>query len=182
MLLSPVLDHFAAARLDGLVKNSQRMSLIALIFTDVCTWKSVCNDTWWLCGHIDLVITCIDQVCVSLSLLLTVFSSLDMSRSVSVTAAGQCRLAPLIQVILDSSHLYDYTVKLLFKLHSCEWRTHLCWSNRTTTVSVEITHSEGCSMVLIKIQTLGICFDYCCWDWKNLSVSIVGDMHVLPSS
>ncbi|XP_050837655.1 huntingtin-interacting protein 1 isoform X3 [Serinus canaria] len=48
-----------------------------------------------------------------------VFSSLDMSRSVSVTAAGQCRLAPLIQVILDCSHLYDYTVKLLFKLHSC---------------------------------------------------------------
>uniref|UniRef100_A0AAX7U685 I/LWEQ domain-containing protein n=1 Tax=Astatotilapia calliptera TaxID=8154 RepID=A0AAX7U685_ASTCA len=45
--------------------------------------------------------------------------SLDMSRSVSVTAAGQCRLAPLIQVILDCSHLYDYTVKLLFKLHSC---------------------------------------------------------------
>lgn len=48
-----------------------------------------------------------------------------MSRSVSVTAAGQCRLAPLIQVILDCSHLYDYTVKLLFKLHSCEWRTPL---------------------------------------------------------
>ncbi|XP_048839814.1 huntingtin-interacting protein 1 isoform X1 [Brienomyrus brachyistius] len=54
-----------------------------------------------------------------LSLFLGVFSSLDMSRSVSVTAAGQCRLAPLIQVILDCSHLYDYTVKLLFKLHSC---------------------------------------------------------------
>uniref|UniRef100_G1P431 Huntingtin-interacting protein 1 n=1 Tax=Myotis lucifugus TaxID=59463 RepID=G1P431_MYOLU len=47
------------------------------------------------------------------------FNSLDMSRSVSVTTAGQCRLAPLIQVILDCSHLYDYTVKLLFKLHSC---------------------------------------------------------------
>lgn len=44
-----------------------------------------------------------------------------MSRSVSVTTAGQCRLAPLIQVILDCSHLYDYTVKLLFKLHSCEY-------------------------------------------------------------
>ncbi|XP_072558137.1 huntingtin-interacting protein 1 isoform X5 [Paramormyrops kingsleyae] len=54
-----------------------------------------------------------------LTLFLGVFSSLDMSRSVSVTAAGQCRLAPLIQVILDCSHLYDYTVKLLFKLHSC---------------------------------------------------------------
>lgn len=45
-----------------------------------------------------------------------------MSRSVSVTAAGQCRLGPLIQVILDCSHLYDYTVKLLFKLHSCEYK------------------------------------------------------------
>ncbi|KGL75889.1 Huntingtin-interacting protein 1, partial [Tinamus guttatus] len=54
-----------------------------------------------------------------LNLFQTVFNSLDMSRSVSVTAAGQCRLAPLIQVILDCSHLYDYTVKLLFKLHSC---------------------------------------------------------------
>uniref|UniRef100_A0A673KNM5 Huntingtin-interacting protein 1-like n=1 Tax=Sinocyclocheilus rhinocerous TaxID=307959 RepID=A0A673KNM5_9TELE len=57
--------------------------------------------------------------CLDVFLFFTVFSSLDMSRSVSVTAAGQCRLAPLIQVILDSSHLYDYTVKLLFKLHSC---------------------------------------------------------------
>ncbi|MBN3309030.1 HIP1 protein, partial [Amia calva] len=54
-----------------------------------------------------------------LNLFLAVFSSLDMSRSMSVTATGQCRLAPLIQVILDCSHLYDYTVKLLFKLHSC---------------------------------------------------------------
>ncbi|KAG8450686.1 hypothetical protein GDO86_003095 [Hymenochirus boettgeri] len=54
-----------------------------------------------------------------LNLFYTVFKSLDMSRSVSVTAAGQCRLSPLIQVILDCSHLYDYTVKLLFKLHSC---------------------------------------------------------------
>lgn len=34
-------------------------------------------------------------------------------------------MAPLIQVILDSSHLYDYTVKLLFKLHSCECYTPL---------------------------------------------------------
>uniref|UniRef100_A0A3B3U5P3 Huntingtin-interacting protein 1-related protein n=1 Tax=Poecilia latipinna TaxID=48699 RepID=A0A3B3U5P3_9TELE len=52
------------------------------------------------------------------------FNSLDMSRSVSVTAAGQCRLAPLIQVILDCSHLYDYTVKLLFKLHSDTLQGH----------------------------------------------------------
>ncbi|XP_068601371.1 huntingtin-interacting protein 1 [Brachionichthys hirsutus] len=66
-----------------------------------------------------LTVEMFDYLECELSLFLGVFSSLDMSRSVSVTAAGQCRLAPLIQVILDCSHLYDYTVKLLFKLHSC---------------------------------------------------------------
>ncbi|XP_016304530.1 huntingtin-interacting protein 1 isoform X2 [Sinocyclocheilus anshuiensis] len=66
-----------------------------------------------------LTVEMFDYLDCELNLFLGVFSSLDMSRSVSVTAAGQCRLAPLIQVILDSSHLYDYTVKLLFKLHSC---------------------------------------------------------------
>jgi huntingtin interacting protein 1 len=35
-----------------------------------------------------------------------------------MTAAGQCRLGPLIPCIQDSSHLYDYTVKILFKLHA----------------------------------------------------------------
>ncbi|XP_051933854.1 huntingtin-interacting protein 1 isoform X1 [Hippocampus zosterae] len=66
-----------------------------------------------------LTVEMFDYLECQLNLFLGVFSSLDMSRSVSVTAAGQCRLAPLIQVILDCSHLYDYTVKLLFKLHSC---------------------------------------------------------------
>uniref|UniRef100_A0A3P8WTL0 Huntingtin-interacting protein 1-related protein n=1 Tax=Cynoglossus semilaevis TaxID=244447 RepID=A0A3P8WTL0_CYNSE len=71
-----------------------------------------------------LTVEMFDYLECELNLFLGVFSSLDMSRSVSVTAAGQCRLAPLIQVILDCSHLYDYTVKLLFKLHSCESHTH----------------------------------------------------------
>uniref|UniRef100_A0A670JMC4 Huntingtin-interacting protein 1-related protein n=1 Tax=Podarcis muralis TaxID=64176 RepID=A0A670JMC4_PODMU len=66
-----------------------------------------------------LTVEMFDYLECELNLFQTVFSSLDMSRSVSVTASGQCRLAPLIQVILDCSHLYDYTVKLLFKLHSC---------------------------------------------------------------
>ncbi|XP_074045546.1 huntingtin-interacting protein 1 isoform X2 [Macrotis lagotis] len=66
-----------------------------------------------------LTVEMFDYLECELNLFQTVFSSLDMSRSVSVTTAGQCRLAPLIQVILDCSHLYDYTVKLLFKLHSC---------------------------------------------------------------
>ena len=71
---------------------------------------------------------------VSLSL---VFNSLDMSRSVSVTTAGQCRLAPLIQVILDCSHLYDYAVKLLFKLHSCEYSALDLWKLLAARPSLE---------------------------------------------
>lgn len=47
-----------------------------------------------------------------------VFGSLDMSRSNSMTSSGQCRLAPLIQCIQDSSQLYDYCVKILFKLYA----------------------------------------------------------------
>lgn len=74
---------------------------------------------------------------------LPVFSSLDMSRSVSVTAAGQCRLAPLIQVILDSSHLYDYTVKLLFKLHSCESHTPLLFIPHNYTLTRSGTQCFG---------------------------------------
>ncbi|GFR31758.1 huntingtin-interacting protein 1 [Trichonephila clavata] len=53
-----------------------------------------------------------------LALQSAVFGSLDMSRSNSMTNCGQCRLAPLIPCIQDSSQLYDYTVKVLFKLHA----------------------------------------------------------------
>ncbi|KAG8180177.1 hypothetical protein JTE90_020473 [Oedothorax gibbosus] len=53
-----------------------------------------------------------------LALQAAVFGSLDMSRSNSMTNCGQCRLAPLIPCIQDSSQLYDYTVKVLFKLHA----------------------------------------------------------------
>ena len=58
-----------------------------------------------------------------------VFGSLDMSRSNSMTNAGQCRLAPLIACIQDSSQVYDFIVKLLFKLHSCKFQiTLLGWN------------------------------------------------------
>lgn len=35
-----------------------------------------------------------------------------------MTSAGQCRLAPLIQLIQDSNQLYDFLVRIMFKLHS----------------------------------------------------------------
>ncbi|KAL7294579.1 hypothetical protein TKK_0012039 [Trichogramma kaykai] len=47
-----------------------------------------------------------------------VFSSLVLPRSNSMTPCGQCRLAPLIPCVQDASKLYDYCVKMLFKLHS----------------------------------------------------------------
>lgn len=80
--------------------------------SDMCLWLVLYYVMDWCCYGLSELCTLF---------LLPVFSSLDMSRSVSVTAVGQCRLAPLIQVILDCSHLYDYTVRLLFKLHSCKW-------------------------------------------------------------
>lgn len=52
-----------------------------------------------------------------LDLQAAVFGSLDMARSNSMTSAGQCRLAPLIPCIQDASKLYDYCVKILFRLH-----------------------------------------------------------------
>lgn len=35
-----------------------------------------------------------------------------------MTSSGQCRLSPLIPCIQDASKLYDFSVKILFKLHS----------------------------------------------------------------
>merc|ERR1719347_1110773 len=65
----------------------------------------------------ELCIDFLDYMDEILALQLGVFSSLDMSKSNSMTSSGQCRLAPLIVCIQDSVHVYDYTVKLLFLLH-----------------------------------------------------------------
>uniref|UniRef100_A0AAQ5YGR7 I/LWEQ domain-containing protein n=1 Tax=Amphiprion ocellaris TaxID=80972 RepID=A0AAQ5YGR7_AMPOC len=43
---------------------------------------------------------------------------LDANGAKSTTPAGQCRLTPLIPLILDCSFLYHFSVRLLFKLHS----------------------------------------------------------------
>uniref|UniRef100_A0A668AXT1 Huntingtin interacting protein 1 related n=1 Tax=Myripristis murdjan TaxID=586833 RepID=A0A668AXT1_9TELE len=42
---------------------------------------------------------------------------LDTNGAKSTTPAGQCRLAPLIPLILDCSFLYHFSVRLMFKLH-----------------------------------------------------------------
>ncbi|CAF2956264.1 unnamed protein product, partial [Rotaria sp. Silwood2] len=68
-------------------------------------------------SYFQLCIELFDYMEAILNLVQVIFKSLDQSRSNSMTAAGQCRLNPLIVCIQDSSLLYDYIVKVLFKLH-----------------------------------------------------------------
>lgn len=51
---------------------------------------------------------------------LSVLRQLNSSLAMTTLTSSQCRLAPLIQVIQDCSHLYHFAVKLLFKLHACK--------------------------------------------------------------
>ncbi|XP_041855999.1 huntingtin interacting protein 1 related b isoform X2 [Melanotaenia boesemani] len=66
-----------------------------------------------------LTVEVFDYMDTELRLAETVIRQLNTSIAISTLTSGQCRLAPLIQVIQDSSHLYHFTVKLLFKLHAC---------------------------------------------------------------
>ncbi|XP_074966686.1 huntingtin-interacting protein 1-related protein [Phalacrocorax aristotelis] len=66
-----------------------------------------------------LTVELFDYLDCELKLSESVFRQLNTSMAISQMSAVQCRLAPLIQVIQDCSHLYHYSVKLMFKLHSC---------------------------------------------------------------
>ncbi|KAJ8380263.1 hypothetical protein SKAU_G00010410 [Synaphobranchus kaupii] len=66
-----------------------------------------------------LTVEVFDYLDAELKLAETVIRQLNTSIAISTTTSGQCRLAPLIQVIQDCSHLYHFTVQLLFKLHAC---------------------------------------------------------------
>lgn len=61
-----------------------------------------------------------DYLTMILTLVQAALTSLDQSRSNSMTSAGQCRLNPLIICIQDSNILYDFIVKILFQLHEGE--------------------------------------------------------------
>ncbi|KFQ70700.1 Huntingtin-interacting protein 1-related protein, partial [Phaethon lepturus] len=65
-----------------------------------------------------LTVELFDYLDCELRLSESVFRQLNTSMAISQMSAVQCRLAPLIQVIQDCSHLYHYAVKLMFKLHS----------------------------------------------------------------
>uniref|UniRef100_A0A3Q2P3A4 Huntingtin interacting protein 1 related n=1 Tax=Fundulus heteroclitus TaxID=8078 RepID=A0A3Q2P3A4_FUNHE len=58
------------------------------------------------------------QKCAVVFCVLTALRQMDANGAKSTTPAGQCRLTPLIPLILDCSFLYHFSVRLLFKLHS----------------------------------------------------------------
>ncbi|VDN01403.1 unnamed protein product [Thelazia callipaeda] len=66
----------------------------------------------------ELSIEMLDQMDELLILQETVFKKMDNVNWSSLAPQGQCMLAPLILVILDTSKFYDHLVKLIFKLHS----------------------------------------------------------------
>ncbi|KAM9392582.1 huntingtin interacting protein 1 related b [Pholidichthys leucotaenia] len=66
-----------------------------------------------------LTVEVFDYMDIELRLADTVLRQLSSSIAITSLTSGQCRLAPLIQVIQDCSNLYHFNVKLLFKLHAC---------------------------------------------------------------
>uniref|UniRef100_A0A3B3CL79 Huntingtin interacting protein 1 related n=1 Tax=Oryzias melastigma TaxID=30732 RepID=A0A3B3CL79_ORYME len=67
---------------------------------------------------LDMTQELLDTLDAGLKMAETVLRQLDANGAKSTTPAGQCRLTPLIPLILDSSFLYHFSVRLLFKLHS----------------------------------------------------------------
>ncbi|KAG5887496.1 hypothetical protein JTB14_023682 [Gonioctena quinquepunctata] len=68
-------------------------------------------------NYFEMTIEMFDYLDHILELQEAVFGSLNMARSNSMTSAGQCRLSPLVPCIQDACKLYDYCVKIMFKLH-----------------------------------------------------------------
>ncbi len=86
-----------------------------LIINEHNNIQNIFNDNYNL--YFQLCIELFDYMEELLNLVQVIFTSLDQSRSNSMTTIGQCRLNPLIVCIQDSSLLYDYIVKIIFKLH-----------------------------------------------------------------
>ncbi|KAJ0012883.1 hypothetical protein NQD34_017217 [Periophthalmus magnuspinnatus] len=67
---------------------------------------------------LDITNELLDYLDAALKMAETVFRQFDANGAKSTTASGQCRLTPLIPLILDCGFLYHFSVLLMFKLHS----------------------------------------------------------------
>lgn len=79
--------------------------------------EKICNHD--INTYFELSVDMLDYMDDVIGLQNAVFGCLDTSRANSMTSSGQCRLAPLILCVQDSCQLYDYLVRILFRLHSC---------------------------------------------------------------
>jgi huntingtin interacting protein 1 len=66
----------------------------------------------------EFAIDMLDQMDELLELKNSVSNTMESLRWSSLIPQGQCLLAPLILVVLDTSKLYDFLVKVIFKLHA----------------------------------------------------------------
>uniref|UniRef100_A0AAF5DC24 Phosphatidylinositol-4,5-bisphosphate 4-phosphatase n=1 Tax=Strongyloides stercoralis TaxID=6248 RepID=A0AAF5DC24_STRER len=66
----------------------------------------------------ELAVEMLDEMDNLMNFQSTVYEAIEVLRVSSLVPSGQCLLAPLILVVLDSSKFYDYLVKIIFKLHS----------------------------------------------------------------
>ncbi|CEF66645.1 Huntingtin interacting protein 1 [Strongyloides ratti] len=66
----------------------------------------------------ELAVEMLDEMDCLMNFQSTVYEAIEVLRVSSLVPSGQCLLAPLILVVLDSSKFYDYLVKIIFKLHS----------------------------------------------------------------
>nr|XP_029720881.1 huntingtin-interacting protein 1-like isoform X1 [Aedes albopictus]XP_029720882.1 huntingtin-interacting protein 1-like isoform X1 [Aedes albopictus] len=68
--------------------------------------------------YFQLAVEIFDYLDDIIALQATIFTSITTFCVSSMTSAGQCRLAPLIPCIQDSNPLYDFVVRIMFKLHA----------------------------------------------------------------
>lgn len=68
--------------------------------------------------YFQLAIELFDYLDEIIALQATIFNSITTFAISSMTAAGQCRLTPLIPCIQDSNQLYDFAVRVMFLLHA----------------------------------------------------------------
>ena len=106
--------HLIVAKLKFHEHNPQFKGNLSLSDEKIAIEK-VFDQNW--SSYIQLLTELFDYLEELLNLVQVIFTSLDQSRSNSMTTTGQCRLNPLIIAIQDSSLLYDYIVRILFKLH-----------------------------------------------------------------
>uniref|UniRef100_A0A914DPV0 Huntingtin interacting protein 1 n=1 Tax=Acrobeloides nanus TaxID=290746 RepID=A0A914DPV0_9BILA len=101
-----------ASRLEFHKRHSSIPGSLNLTESQLNALTSDVNETF------ELGIEMLDQMDELLNLKTVVTNTMESLRWSSLVPQGQCLLAPLILVILDTSKLYDFLVKVIFKLHA----------------------------------------------------------------